>query len=155
MIVRIKPPKTKIISKHGVTGLAGGCTTYFFKTYTEKVWEVKADQIGADWASQRIKSLSLSKAIINAFKGENSGEVITTLIDKFKYPKFGPGMMWEATYEKLQKGHQVIFNSKVTNIEKTNKGYKVTDDSESSMNVNIFYQVCPLLICKNSKRSSR
>ena len=63
----------------------------------------KASKIGADWAAQRIKSLSLSKAIINAFRGNNSNEVITTLIDKFKYPKYGPGMMWETAFRKLEK----------------------------------------------------
>ena len=79
---------------------------YFFQTYTEKVWVLKQVKIGADWAAQRIKSLSLSKAIINAFRGNNSNEVITTLIDKFKYPKYGPGMMWETAFRKLKKRSQ-------------------------------------------------
>jgi len=133
ILVRINPPKNQDNFENWVAARFGWrLYNIFFKTYTEKVWGVDATKIGADWASQRIKSLSLGKAIINAFRGENSGEVITTLIDKFKYPKFGPGMMWEAAHKKLEKkGHKVIFNSKVTKIKKTNKGYEVTvNDSD-------------------------
>ena len=128
IIVRLNPPKNQDNFETWVAARFGWrLYNIFFKTYTEKVWGVKANQIGADWASQRIKSLSLSKAIINAFRGENSGEVITTLIDKFKYPKFGPGMMWEAAYEKLEKkGHEIAFNSRVSNIEQINEQYRVT-----------------------------
>jgi protoporphyrinogen oxidase len=70
----------------------------FFKTYTEKVWGIPTSELSADWAAQRIKGLSLSKAIINAFKGSpkgSGGGVIKTLIDTFEYPRFGPGQMWE------------------------------------------------------------
>lgn len=69
----------------------------FFKTYTEKVWGIPTSQLSADWAAQRIKGLSLSSAILNAFKGrpKSSGAVIKTLIDTFAYPRFGPGQMWE------------------------------------------------------------
>jgi protoporphyrinogen oxidase len=70
----------------------------FFKTYTEKVWGMPCREISADWASQRIKDLSLSKALLNAFTGQNGRggkPVTTTLIDRFHYPRLGPGMMWE------------------------------------------------------------
>lgn len=71
----------------------------FFKTYTEKVWGIPTSQLSADWAAQRIKGLSLSRAILNAFRGapKQSGEVIKTLIDTFDYPRLGPGQMWEKT----------------------------------------------------------
>jgi protoporphyrinogen oxidase len=71
----------------------------FFKTYTEKVWGIPTSQLSADWAAQRIKGLSLSRAILNAFRGapKKSGEVIKTLIDTFDYPRLGPGQMWEKT----------------------------------------------------------
>ena len=65
----------------------------FFKTYTEKVWGISCRELQADWAAQRIKSLSLFKAILNSF-GFMKGQKITTLIDEFKYPKKGPGQMW-------------------------------------------------------------
>lgn len=70
----------------------------FFKTYTEKVWGIPCTEISADWAAQRIKNLSLKEAVRNALFGAGKtkdGQVITTLIDEFKYPRLGPGMMWE------------------------------------------------------------
>ncbi len=75
----------------------------FFKTYTEKVWGISCKEISADWAAQRIKGLSLSSAIKNAIfrpKKKGGDKLIKTLIDSFRYPKKGPGMMWEVCAEK-------------------------------------------------------
>ncbi|HEY1793745.1 MAG TPA: NAD(P)/FAD-dependent oxidoreductase [Opitutaceae bacterium] len=71
----------------------------FFKTYTEKVWGIPTSELSADWAAQRIKGLSLSKAILSAFSRSPSGghAVVKTLIDTFSYPRLGPGQMWEKT----------------------------------------------------------
>jgi len=75
----------------------------FFKTYTEKVWGTPCTEISADWAVQRIKNLDLVKAVKNALLGHRrGGEVITTLIDRFRYPRHGPGMMWERFRDRLQ-----------------------------------------------------
>lgn len=71
----------------------------FFKTYTEKVWGMSCKEISADWAAQRIKGLSLKTAIVNALwkpTPKSKGDVVKTLIDTFRYPRFGPGMLWEA-----------------------------------------------------------
>ncbi len=68
----------------------------FFKSYTEKVWGVPCTQIGADWAAQRIKGLSLGEAVRNAVFGPKRGHVVKTLIDEFRYPRLGPGQLWEA-----------------------------------------------------------
>ena len=94
----------------------------FFKTYTEKVWGIPCNEISADWAAQRIKGLSLSSAIWNAlFKPKASNDkdkVIKTLIDSFRYPKKGPGMMWEVCRDKcLAMGVEVKMNCGVTGIE--------------------------------------
>ncbi|MGH9267904.1 MAG: FAD-dependent oxidoreductase, partial [Acidimicrobiales bacterium] len=67
----------------------------FFKTYTEKVWGMPCTEISADWAAQRIKGLSLYRAVKQSLFGQGKGEVVKTLIDQFEYPRFGPGMMWE------------------------------------------------------------
>jgi protoporphyrinogen oxidase len=72
----------------------------FFKSYTEKVWGMSCKDISADWAAQRIKGLSLGSAIKNAlfpqrYNGDRTN-VIKTLINSFRYPRKGPGMMWEA-----------------------------------------------------------
>jgi protoporphyrinogen oxidase len=66
----------------------------FFKSYTEKVWGIPCDQIGAEWASQRIKGLSMRQALLHALVGDRSGES-KTLINEFLYPRLGPGMLWE------------------------------------------------------------
>jgi len=70
----------------------------FFKSYTEKVWGIDCRSISADWAAQRIKGLSLGVAIKNALMGNRAGDrskVVKTLIDTFRYPRKGPGMLWE------------------------------------------------------------
>ena len=118
----------------------------FFKTYTEKVWGVPANTIGADWASQRIKNLSLGKAIVNAILPKKNSEIITTLIDEFKYPKLGPGMMWDSASERLiANGHKIIFNSRVTKIKKQNsKGYEVSTDNGDVYKSDVLFSSMPL-----------
>lgn len=66
----------------------------FFDTYTQKVWGISTDDLGAEWAAQRIKNLSLWNAALDALKLRKKGSV-TSLIDEFYYPKLGPGMMYE------------------------------------------------------------
>src|SRR5213596_368552 len=78
----------------------------FFKSHTEKVWGMSCKEISADWAAQRIRGLSLGSAIKNAlipqrYNGDRS-RVIKTLINSFRYPRRGPGMMWEVCAEKMQ-----------------------------------------------------
>ena len=86
----------------------------FFKTYTEKVWGVPCTQIRADWAAQRIRGLSLWKAVWHAVKPDRS---VKTLIDAFDYPRLGPGQMWETFQRKLEaKGSRVRLRRPVTRI---------------------------------------
>src|SRR5213592_2676679 len=89
----------------------------FFKTYTEKVWGMNCKEISADWAAQRIKGLSLGSAIKNALlpkrQPKDKNKVIKTLINCFKYPRKGPGMMWEACAEKTKAmGGQIEMSAK-------------------------------------------
>lgn len=91
----------------------------FFKSYTEKVWGMSCKEISADWAAQRIKGLSLGSAIKNALlpqrQSKDKTKIIKTLINSFKYPRKGPGMMWEACAEKTKEmGGQIEMGSKVT-----------------------------------------
>jgi protoporphyrinogen oxidase len=81
----------------------------FFKTYTEKVWGMGCDEISADWAAQRIKGLSLGAAILDGLRrslghknSASTGEGPKTLIESFRYPRRGPGMMWEAASRKIK-----------------------------------------------------
>jgi protoporphyrinogen oxidase len=92
--------------------------TIFFKTYTEKVWGMSCKEISADWAAQRIKGLSLATAALNAIRPKRRpparGDVIKTLIDTFRYPRRGPGMMWEAcTARIVDLGGQVRLGARV------------------------------------------
>jgi protoporphyrinogen oxidase len=94
----------------------------FFKSYTEKVWGTPCDQISAEWGAQRIKGLSLTTALKHfvkkAFgrkpKGAGDGADIaqkgtdTSLIERFLYPKFGPGQLWEHVADKVQAGGGVL-----------------------------------------------
>src|SRR4051795_1767121 len=89
----------------------------FFKSYTEKVWGVSTSEIRAEWAAQRIKGLSFFSAAKAAFFG-NKGNKHTSLIDRFKYPRFGPGQMWETMTDDIRKlGGQVLLNTKVDKLE--------------------------------------
>ncbi|TMC37318.1 MAG: NAD(P)/FAD-dependent oxidoreductase [Chloroflexi bacterium] len=94
----------------------------FFKTYTEKVWGISTKELSADWAAQRIKSLDLWVVIRSALlpnrKPRRRGEVVTTLIDRFRYPRLGPGQMWERVAEiSAGKGHPVLLGRAVSRIE--------------------------------------
>ncbi|MEY2487602.1 MAG: hypothetical protein QOH39_3250 [Verrucomicrobiota bacterium] len=91
----------------------------FFKSYTEKVWGMSCKEISADWAAQRIKGLSLGSAIRNALfpqrRPKDRAKVIKTLINSFRYPRKGPGMMWEACAEKtIARGGKVEMGCRVT-----------------------------------------
>jgi protoporphyrinogen oxidase len=91
----------------------------FFKTYTEKVWGMSCSEISADWAAQRIKGLSLWSAAKTALlpqrKPKDRSQVIKTLIDTFRYPRRGPGMMWERCAARVREmGGGVLLGRKVT-----------------------------------------
>jgi protoporphyrinogen oxidase len=106
----------------------------FFKTYTEKVWGMSCDQISADWAAQRIKGLSLWSAMVNAFlpaRKPSKDDVIKTLIGTFRYPRKGPGMLWEACADKIkQLGGSVLLNSPVTKCEQQAGQWRVSTGSQ-------------------------
>ncbi len=97
----------------------------FFKTYTEKVWGMSCDAISADWAAQRIKGLDLGAAIRDGIKrslglrkpAKAGGPVIKTLIESFRYPRRGPGMMWEAAAAKIRaQGGKVLLDRGVDSL---------------------------------------
>jgi len=90
----------------------------FFKTYTEKVWGISCSELRAEWAAQRIKDLSLKTALISMFLKPK--KTIKTLIDQFHYPRFGPGMMWNAVKEEIERRDGVVrLNTDVTRINRT------------------------------------
>ena len=115
---RVRPPKDQTNLEGWVVARFGHrLYRTFFKTYTEKVWGVPATELQADWAAQRIKNLSLSKAVWNALLPKRNQKDITSLIEEFQYPKYGPGMMWEQCREKVQAlGTKVLMNTAATKV---------------------------------------
>ncbi|MDN5860133.1 MAG: NAD(P)/FAD-dependent oxidoreductase, partial [Pseudonocardia sp.] len=91
--------------------------SHFFRSYNEKVWGVPATRIQADWAAQRIKNLSLANAVLSGLRLRRDREVITSLIEEFRYPRLGPGMMWERCRELVEAaGSKVHLGQPVTAI---------------------------------------
>jgi protoporphyrinogen oxidase len=98
----------------------------FFKDYTEKVWGVPCEQISAEWGAQRIKGLSVAKAIGHALSSpfRNASETAqknteTSLIERFLYPKFGPGQMWEEVARRVaERGGQIHLWQRIVGIER-------------------------------------
>jgi protoporphyrinogen oxidase len=106
---RVFPNKETKTFEQWVTNAFGQkLFSIFFKTYTEKVWGMKCSDISADWAAQRIKGLSLYTAIFDALKRsfsfgnkpKNDGMAVKSLLESFRYPRLGPGMMWDAARDK-------------------------------------------------------
>jgi protoporphyrinogen oxidase len=96
----------------------------FFKTYTEKVWGMPCDAMSADWAAQRIKGLSLWGAVTDGLKRSlglnkrpNDGMAVKTLLESFRYPRLGPGMMWEAARDHVvAHGNHVLMDHKLKQL---------------------------------------
>ncbi|MEZ5261335.1 MAG: NAD(P)/FAD-dependent oxidoreductase [Acidimicrobiales bacterium] len=115
---RVRPPKDQSTFEGWVASRFGWrLYRIFFKTYTEKVWGVPANTIQADWAAQRIKNLSLGKAIVNALTPRRNQTDVTSLIEEFQYPRLGPGMMWEACRDQVVAGGaRIVMETRVDRI---------------------------------------
>jgi protoporphyrinogen oxidase len=99
----------------------------FFKSYTEKVWGTPCNEISAEWGAQRIKGLSLTTAVKHFVKKALSGGTRkndisqkgtdTSLIERFMYPKFGPGQLWEHVAGKIvEMGGEIHMQWKVVSV---------------------------------------
>ena len=97
----------------------------FFKEYTEKVWGVPCSDISAEWGAQRIKGLSITKTILHLIRKQFKADkdiaqksTETSLIEKFLYPKYGPGQMWEEVARQvIQKGGKIVTSMEVTGLD--------------------------------------
>jgi protoporphyrinogen oxidase len=123
--VRVRPPEDQT-SLEGYIAANYGWRLYqhFFKTYNEKLWGIPASDISADFGAQRIKGMSLFQAVWEPTRArimgrrQDKSKQVTSLIEEFNYPKYGPGQMWEKATELVtEAGTKVIFDSKVTRIE--------------------------------------
>jgi protoporphyrinogen oxidase len=115
----------------------------FFKEYTEKVWGVPCRDISAAWGAQRVKSLSIGKALVHALKqavsGGKAGSDATSLIEHFLYPKYGPGQMWETVARQFQaRGGRLLHGVTVNTLTRkdnriTSVGVRRADGSEEQL----------------------
>ena len=116
----------------------------FFKSYTEKVWGVNCEEISAEWGAQRIKGLSVSKALAHALKAPFRAAADTaqkgtetSLIERFLYPKLGPGQMWEEVARQIAlRGGAIHLGHRVVGVEHTDctiTAVRVRDDASDSV----------------------
>ena len=118
---RVKPHRVEDSFEEWVQNRFGGrLYMHFFRSYTQKVWGIHPQKIRADWAAQRIKNLSLVKAVWNAISGAND---TTSLIEEFQYPRLGPGQMWETTSD--------IIDEKGGKVEKEIRAVRVLRDGNT------------------------
>src|SRR5438105_7827552 len=130
---RIRPPKDQSTLEGWIVARFGRrLYGHFFKTYNEKLWGVPVNKLPADFAAQRIKNLSLFNAVVNALLPKRNQKSITSLIEEFQYPKYGPGMMWERCTELVEaRGCKVIMNTRVVGIRHENgRAVSVIAESE-------------------------
>lgn len=114
---RVRPSPVEDSFEQWVINRFGGrLYMHFFRSYTQKVWGIPPSEIRADWAAQRIKNLSLFKAVINAITGAND---TASLIEEFHYPRLGPGMMWEKVRDLvIGKGGKLSMNARVRRLKR-------------------------------------
>jgi len=132
MAARIRPEKS--LEDFLINRFGRELYLTFFKSYTEKVWGVPCDEISAEWGAQRIKGLSITKAISHfvkkAFAGKPASDISqkgteTSLIEKFLYPKYGPGQLWEYVAEDVSERGAIV--RKGLNVVKVHtNGWRVT-----------------------------
>lgn len=121
----------------------------FFKTYNEKLWGIPCTEMQAEWVAQRIKGLSFRTVIKNALFPNRKGTP-KTLIDEFKYPKYGPGMMYEKMAENINKtASQILMEKEIIKINHNN--FKVEsvvvkdhDGSENEYTADHFLSSMPI-----------
>lgn len=115
---RVRPPADQSTLEGWIIARFGRrLYQHLFKTYNEKLWGVPVSALPADFAAQRIKNLSLWNAATSALRLRRDKTAITSLIEEFRYPKYGPGMMWQRCRELVERaGSCVLTESPVTVI---------------------------------------
>ena len=121
----------------------------FFKSYTEKVWGIACSQISAEWGAQRIKGLSILKTLTHILKkqfgstpsGLSQKDTETSLIERFMYPKLGPGQMWEEVARRVrEQGSEININMDVRKIHASGNRVVAVEAVDSSTNIATRYE---------------
>ena len=124
----------------------------FFEEYTANLWGRHPRDIDASWGAQRVKGLSVSAVLKDMFRKVlriRSGKVETSLIDEFKYPKYGPGQLWELTADRIrQLGGTILTDAKVIGLHKEKNLIKsltyISDGVKTQLNADYFISSMPL-----------
>jgi protoporphyrinogen oxidase len=134
---RLLPRKERNLEDFFINRFGSLLYRLFFKDYTEKVWGVPCTRISAEWGAQRIKGISVQKAIAHALRsmgksrhtiragkaGESGGGIAqkdteTSLIEHFLYPKWGPGQLWEEVARQVrERGGRILHYQEVQQVE--------------------------------------
>ncbi len=122
---RLRPPvDPSSLEAYIVANYGWRLYRHFFATYNTKVWGVPASELSADWGAQRIKGMSLWTAVVEPLRRRFSparrrGPEVTSLIEEFRYPRLGPGMMWERCADRVTAaGGRIDFGARVCGIER-------------------------------------
>ena len=130
LVAKVRPPKDQsTLEGYVVADYGRRLYEHFFKTYNQKVWGVDPSRLSADFGAQRIKGMSLWAAVWEPIRSKIFGrrqdrsKQVTSLIEEFQYPKYGPGMMWERCAEKVTAaGSDVVFHRTVTGVTRGDAG---------------------------------
>ncbi len=132
----------------------------FFEDYTTKVWGISPKEISASWGAQRVKGLSLSKALGEILskpfkKLTHSTKVETSLIEQFSYPKYGPGQLYEAMASEIIKmGGKILFNQEVVSIEVDNHHVAAIKTKTDTFSADYYVSSMPIKDLYNSFTNS-
>src|SRR3954462_3870518 len=121
---KVRPPEdTSNLEGFYISQFGRRLYEHFFRRYNEKVWGVPTREMSADFGAQRSKGMSLMTAMTDALTPKaikarpGKGDQVTSLIESFNYPKYGPGQMWEKAAEIVtDAGSEIVFGAKVVRI---------------------------------------
>ena len=124
----------------------------FFEDYTEKLWSVHPSKISPEWGAQRVKGLSLMKAVFSVLLKpfqKNQKQQETSLIEQYIYPKKGPGQFWEVMAQRIvEMGGEIRKNASVIGVEAENgalQGVRVLQGGAvSSCPADVFFSSMPI-----------
>ncbi len=113
---RLRPIRPEVSLADWVTNRFGRrLFETFFRTYTEKLWGIPCERIGAAWAAQRIRGLSLRAAMADMLRRGSGGQ--RTLVTEFEYPRLGPSMVWDRMRERVEAlGGRILLRHRLTGV---------------------------------------
>ena len=127
----------------------------FFEGYTEKLWGRHPREIDASWGKQRTKELSIFGILRDMFskvfisKEQRMKHVQTSLIEEFRYPKYGPGQLWETVAAEVERmGGKIVLGAQAVGLTTEGsraKALRYRDaDGEHEAEADVFFSSMPV-----------